>query len=686
MTIPNAGSIKAVIHAPLGRDASVASALLDEARIPSVICADTAAFGKALRDDAAFALVTEEALRSADLRDIVAFLKEQPAWSDLPFIILTLRGGGPESSQDVVRLTELLGNVTFLERPFRPATFISLARTALKSRQRQYEARGHIEELHESEERLRTALVAGRLGSIELALGTRKLTTSPACRAIFGRDDADAPFTYRDLVAALPPGDRSRVAALVGESLRTGTDLAVESRILWPDGTVHWAELRARLVLDRTGANSRLVGVASDITERKTAEATLRQLNETLEERVAERTAELKEAHAARLAEIEHRQKTEEQLRQVQKMEMIGQLTGGVAHDFNNLLMVVLGNLELLRKHSPDDAKGIRLIDGALQGARRGAALTQRLLAFARRQDLKAEPRDLVGLVGGMTDLIERSLGPGIELHLDLPAGLPPVMVDVNQLELAVLNLVVNARDAMPDGGSLSITLQPAETAAAQDLPAGRYVRLIVGDTGQGMAGETLRRATEPFFSTKGVGKGTGLGLSMIHGLMIQLNGALRMTSELGNGTRAELWLPVATEAPEAEPAPETAPPPDDSPASYTILVVDDDALIAMSTVDMLEDLGHAVIEANSGEAALEILRNGRAVDLLITDYSMPRMNGAQLADATRRLRPGLPVLLATGYAELPEGRSLDLPRIGKPYRQEQVAAEIRRLLNPGAA
>jgi len=678
--IPSAIPLKAIICAPLGRDAAVAEALLNGVGIACVICPDVPAFARAIRDEAAFALITEEALWSADLREIVAFLKEQPAWSDLPFVILTLRDGRTDPYHDVARLTELLGNVTFLERPFRPATFISVVRTALKGRQRQYETRGHIEQLHESEERLRTALVAGRLGALELELGTERLTASAACKAIFGRD-GEAPFSYDDLVGSIHPHDRIRVGNVVRHTIDTGEDLAVESRILRPDGGVRWCEIRARLVPDSRGVTSRLVGVVSDITERKTVEETLRNLNETLEERVAARTAELKEAHAARLTEIEQREMAEEQLRQIQKMEMIGQLTGGVAHDFNNLLMVVLGSLELLRKHIPGDAKGLRLIDGALQGARRGAALTQRLLAFARRQELKAEPRDLADLVRGMTDLIERSLGPGIELHIDLPARLPAVLVDGNQIELAVLNLVVNARDAMPGGGALSIALRLAETSRLEDLAAGRYVRLIVGDTGQGMDGETLRRATEPFFSTKGVGKGTGLGLSMIHGLMMQLDGALRMHSEVGRGTTAELWLPV-TAAPEAEQTPATVVPVGGKPARYTILVVDDDALIAMSTADMLEDLGHEVIEVNSGEDALRVLRNGRAVDLLITDYAMPKMNGAQLAEATRMIRPDLPILLATGYAELPEGRRLDLPRIGKPYRQDQLATEIRSLLN----
>jgi CheY-like chemotaxis protein/two-component sensor histidine kinase len=370
---------------------------------------------------------------------------------------------------------------------------------------------------------------------------------------------------------------------------------------------------------------------------------------------------------------------------------MIGQFTGGVAHDFNNLLMAVLGNLDLLRKHLPNDPRTTRLINGALQGAHRGAALTKRLLAFARRQDLKVEPRNLADLVRKIADLIERSVGTEIEVRLDLPAGIPLTLVDASQTELAVLNLVVNARDAMPHGGVLSITVDHLEAPPAADLPAGHYVRLVVSDTGHGMDAETLQKAKEPYFSTKELGKGTGLGLSMVHGLAVQLNGALRLTSQVGLGTKAELWLPAKDIAAEQgniaakEEKPTVAEVKDKATEKVTVLVVDDDALIAMSTVAMLEDLGHDVIEANSGDRALEILRDDRPVDLLVTDYSMPRMNGAQLAAAAREIRPELPILLATGYAELPAGSALGLPRIGKPYQQDQLAAEIVKVLKHGA-
>ncbi|WP_428030154.1 ATP-binding protein [Ancylobacter sp.] len=682
MTEAEPPATPAVIFAPHGRDAAIAHAMLTGAGIEATICADLRDFENRLDERASFAVIAEEALHGVDLGGIRARLLAQPAWSDVPLIILTRRVSTWQRPPLSVPLTDTTGNITLLERPFHPETFISVAQTASRGRQRQFEARKRMEELHEGEERLRTALLAGRLGSWELDLKSRELSASPVCKAVFGRA-ADVPFGYHELLEATHPPDRRLLREAVAAAVGARGECAVEFRNIWPDGSTHWAEIRARVVRDSTARLLRLVGVSSDITDRKESQQALTALNEVLEERVAERTAELTAAHAAVLAEIEHRKRAEEQLRQAQKMETIGQLTGSVAHDFNNLLMAVLGNLELIRKHVSDNPKVLRLLDGAWQGAQRGAALTQRLLAFARRQDLKVEPKNLSDLIRGAADLIERSAGSEIELRLDLPDDLPLALVDTNQIELAVLNLVVNARDAMPEGGVLSIAIDHQQVPASADLPAGHYLRLTVSDTGEGMDAATLQKATEPFFSTKELGKGTGLGLSMVHGLAVQLNGALRLTSETGRGTRAELWLPVTSLLAINEPASAAGPLPPKADR-LTILVVDDDALIAMSTVDMLEDLGHEVIEAHSGEHALEILGNGQLVDILVTDFSMPKMNGAQLAMAARQLRPELPILLATGYAELPPGSGIDLPRIGKPYQQEQLAAEIVKLLGEG--
>ncbi|WFP95106.1 MULTISPECIES: ATP-binding protein [Ensifer] len=678
-TIPNRDAI-ALIHAPLGRDAQIAAALLSEAGIRPKIGKDVAAFVSALDEDVAFAVVTEEALRSADLRPLSAWIKSQPSWSDLPFIILTHRGGGPERNPSASRLLEVLGNVSFVERPFHATTFISVARSALRGRRRQYEARLRIEALDEGERRLKTALEAGHLGAWELDLTTYALTTSITCRGVFGRSAGGA-FTYGDLLAATHPDDVERMKTAMQATIESGADYAIEYRTVWPDRSIHWAEMRAQLYRDRRGNAVKLVGVSSDITARVSSEEQQKRLNEILEERVAERTAELHKAHGTVMAEVAQRERAEAQLRQAQKMEAIGQLTGGVAHDFNNLLMAVLGNLELLRKHTGGDAKAERLIDGALQGAKRGASLTQRLLAFARRQDLSVDPVDLGELVREMTDLLNRSVGTGIVIEIRIPDRMDPVLADSNQLELALLNLVVNARDAMPNGGTICISLQVENVAKPEgELAAGRYGVLSVADEGHGMDDNTLQKAIEPFFSTKELGKGTGLGLSMIHGLALQLQGALRLTSTPGKGTRAELWIPVSDESPVVSKDTEVSEP-DQRVKPLRVLLVDDDFLIAMSSVDMLVDLGHEVVEAHSGKEALAHLKDDGRFDLLITDYSMPEMTGGDLANAARDLFPDLPILIASGYAELPPGIDFDVARLAKPYSQQQLAVEIESVL-----
>ncbi|PON07557.1 hybrid sensor histidine kinase/response regulator [Rhizobium hidalgonense] len=658
--------------------------MTDEAGLSSIAVADLNLFASSLDDDVAVGVLTEEAVRGSDLTPVAAWVAAQPSWSDLPFIVLTQRGGGPEQNPAAARLSEVLGNVTFLERPFHATSFVSIARTALKGRLRQYEARTRLEALSEGERRLQTALAAGRLGAWELELSSMALTASATCKAVFGRGPDDD-VTRDDLIASIHPDDRDFVLERLRQTIDTGRDYSLEHRTIWPDGSLHWTEVHAQLYADRYGSARKLVGVCSDTTARKTIEENLRRLNENLEERVRERTREVNAAHQTLLEEVAQRERAEEQLRQSQKMEAIGQLTGGVAHDFNNLLMVVLGNLELLGKYVAGDAKATRLVDGAVQGARRGAALTQRLLAFARQQDLQVKPVDLGDLVTGMNDLLRRSVGSSVSIETILPATLPPALVDANQLELALLNLAVNARDAMPAGGTLRISLRQERVAGkGGDLNEGNYLVLAVADCGTGMDAETLKKAVDPFFSTKELGKGTGLGLSMIHGLAVQLNGALLLTSELGVGTTAELWLPATEQRPEQ--ANEAALPDSDTAPRLKILLVDDDALIAMSSVDMLEDLGHEVVEANSGLEALELIRNGQPFDLVITDYSMPGMTGAQLAEAARDILPALPIVLATGYADLPAGTDIDLPRLAKPYNQAQLAKEISKAVAAEAA
>jgi CheY-like chemotaxis protein len=340
-------------------------------------------------------------------------------------------------------------------------------------------------------------------------------------------------------------------------------------------------------------------------------------------------------------------------------MESIGQLTGGVAHDFNNLLAVILGSLTLLKKGLPDDPRTSRLLEGAIQGAERGATLTKRLLAFARRQELKLEAVEVQKLIPDMLDFLRQSVGPSISIVVDILPDVHPVKIDANQLELALMNLAVNARDAMPKGGALTITCRDETASGLHDLPKalprGEYVRISVADTGEGMNETTLAKAMEPFFTTKGIGKGTGLGLSMVHGLTAQSGGAMHISSQLGKGTVVTLWLPrarqedvpqsVASQMPAAAEA---------ASRKLRVLLVDDDSLVSMNTAYMLMDLGHSVLEAPSAAHALQLLETDAQFDIVVTDFAMPGMNGLDLATKIRGIKPKLPVVLATGYAELP--------------------------------
>jgi len=396
----------------------------------------------------------------------------------------------------------------------------------------------------------------------------------------------------------------------------------------------------------------------------------LRQLNEGLEQRIEERTREREEALA--------------QLFEAQKLDTIGHLTGGVAHDFNNLLMAVLGSLNLLKKRLPADDKSERLVSNAIQAAERGAALTQRLLSFARRQELKPQAVKFPDLFDNIQDLLSKALGPGIDIRKDIPPNLPPLLIDSNQLELALLNLFVNARDAMGDGGTITVAAEETEVAGPGNLPIGRYVRISVSDTGEGMDEATASRAAEPFFTTKGIGKGTGLGLSMVHGLAAQSGGILDLASTKGEGTTVSLWLPIAKNTLLTVPSCESTEPTGTAMSSdgLRVLVVDDDLLVSMGTSAMLEDLGHTAIEATSAAVALEILSSSEEFDLVITDHAMPGMTGAELARLIFSTYPSLPVILASGYAELPDDHGLArLLRMTKPFTQEHLQTTLVRAL-----
>jgi PAS domain S-box-containing protein len=373
----------------------------------------------------------------------------------------------------------------------------------------------------------------------------------------------------------------------------------------------------------------------------------------------------------------------EETLRQSQKMEAMGQLTGGVAHDFNNLLTPILGSLDRLQRRRLGDERDQRLIDGALQSAERARTLVQRLLAFARRQPLQPTAVNVGEVVQGMADLVASTTGPQIKVALEIEPGLPAASADVNQLEMAILNLAVNARDAMPEGGTLRISA--TSEAAGPERPSGseqpgRYICLSVADTGIGMDEATLARAVEPFFSTKGIGRGTGLGLSMVHGLAAQLGGALSIRSRPGLGTNVELRLPIA-----AADAPASATPPrpaESKPMERTkgtVLVVDDEELVRATAADMLGELGYTVVEAGSADEALRHIDGGLVPDLVVTDHLMPGLTGTELARILQSRHPDLPILIASGYADV-EGIAPDLPRIAKPFRRDELAASLQGL------
>jgi PAS domain S-box-containing protein len=448
------------------------------------------------------------------------------------------------------------------------------------------------------------------------------------------------------------------------EAVEAGRPFEALTPLRGGDGRHRMFLTRAEPVRAPSGAVLRWLGTSTDISAQHEAEEALRRLNETLEQRVVEAIG-AREAILAKLHET-------------QRLETIGQLTGGVAHDFNNLLAPIVSSLDLLQRRT-DDPRAQRLIAGALQAADRAKTLVQRLLAFARRQVLEPRAVDVGRLVADMAELIARSVGPRVRVETDLGAAVPAARVDPNQLELALLNLAVNARDAMPEGGALTIALSAAEVGPGDPtgLRYGGYVRLTVTDTGTGMDEETLRRAIEPFYSTKGVGKGTGLGLSMVHGLAAQSGGTLILRSRPGHGTAAEIWLPVADRTPVADGVAH--------PAAFAgrparVMIVDDEAIVRSATAEMLADLGHQVIEASSGAQALQLLRDGADPELVITDYLMPSMDGAELARLIRAERPGMPILIATGYAGLAGSAMADLPLLAKPFRRTELGALVQRL------
>lgn len=520
--------------------------------------------------------------------------------------------------------------------------------------------------LRSSEQRRSIALAAGSMGSWDWNADTDELVWDAGQYLICGLDERFR-LTTTAIASLLHPEDREATCASAASALKDGRTFQAEFRIIRPSGETRWCIASA--VPSRNSQNQYylLSGVTTDITERKYAEQALARTNEELERRIEDRTREREIVLA--------------QLFEAQKMDTIGHLTGGIAHDFNNLLMVILGSLELVCKRV-DDPRALHLINNAIEGAQRGSALTQRLLAFARKQELKPVPIDVANLVDNMKDLLVRAVGATVRITTSFPDSLPAIKIDPQQLEMALLNLAVNARDAMAGGGSLVISAELAHVApsASGPLVHGDYVCLSLTDTGIGMDEETLLKATEPFFTTKGLGKGTGLGLSMVHGMTGQSGGALEVISSPGNGTTIKMFLPIAEEVPTSirtdlrDEVPVLIP----NLPQLTVLVVDDDYLVRAGTTAMLDDLGYSVIEAGSGKEALLLLGQSTSIDLVIADYAMPEMTGDDLLKSIKERFPNLHTILASGYTELLDvdfGRGC--VRLAKPFTQGELATAI---------
>src|SRR5690242_19480087 len=539
-----------LVFAPIGRDGRASAELLRSATLETMVCPDLAALISEIAAGAAVVLLAEEGLFGKDTAPLTQWIDRQPAWSDLPFIVLTSQQEQPAVVAWRRKLVSALHNVSLLERPVQPITLVSAIQSALRARLRQYEVR---------------------------------------------------------------------------------------------------ALMRAR-----------------------------EQAAQELERLVAERTRALKEANDQLRVEMAERARVEETLRQAQRIEAIGRLTGGIAHDFNNLLMVISGGLEMLQRQI-DPARRRRLMDGMLQATQRGASLTRQLLAFSRRQPLKPEAVDLAKHIGAMRELLDRSLRGDVNVELDFPDTLWPVNVDAAELELAVLNLAVNARDAMPNGGTIVMLGENLPNIADDEL-AGDYVRLSVTDTG--MLPEVRAHVFEPYFTTKDVGKGSGLGLAQVYGFAIQSRGAVRIDSEVGRGTSIALYLPRSDKAPrDAEPHPESQRVERQlvHGAGRVLLVEDDDEVAALAS-EMLGRLGYEVTRAATAAAALGALANGRPVDIVFSDIMMPGgMNGVELAREIRRRRAELPVLLTSGYAEAAarEANSAGIRILSKPYRIDELSAAL---------
>jgi PAS domain S-box-containing protein len=670
-------SERALVLAPKGRDGSVASAILNEAGIAAHCCTDLPELLTQLEAGAGVALIVEEVLHQHDYPDLVRWIEAQPAWSDFPIVILALRGAGLERNPSARRFIQALGNVSFLERPFHPTTLVSVVRTALRGRRRQYEARDRIETIRQAEARFRAMAESIPHLTWMADRDGRVFWFNRRWYEFTGFDEQAA--TPSDSRAALHPDHAERTIATYQAAIRSGRPWSETVPLRRRDGAYRWFLADARPFHDDEGHITGWFGANTDVTEQLKAE-------ELLERRVEERTAQLESANRQLADQIAERERIESALRQSQRLEAVGQLTSGVAHDFNNLLMVILGNVRQMQKTAQDDTMTRRLTMMA-QAAERGAQLTAQMLAFSRRQKLEPQVVDLNDTVLRMHDLLRSTMGGSIHVRSALQPDLWPALIDPTQIELAILNLAINARDAMAVGGALSVetanvTLGPPERP--ENPPPGDYVMVAVRDNGCGMTPEVLDRVFEPFFTTKDVGRGSGLGLSQVYGLAKQSGGGVAIDTRPGDGAVVKVYLPRSLAVPAAA-SPAAVMADDIPPTDHTILVVDDDSAVREVTAAMLEQQGYQVIEAGSGGAALEALDRNAAIDLLLVDFAMPGMNGAEVAREVRARRRHLPVLFVTGYADTAAlAEANDDAILRKPFDSDQLAAKLRVALARG--
>jgi signal transduction histidine kinase len=622
-------------------------------------------------------LLTDVMMPRLDGFGLLREIRKEPATVGVPVIMLSARAGEEAKIEGLDS-----GADDYLAKPFAARELLARVNANIQLADIRREANRAIwaseTRFRISQDRLSIALSTGGVGVFEWEIESDEVAVLGPISSLYGVDRQiaeTAGLPLANFIAGIHPDDRGLVEASIADAIETSFPYRAEYRVV--GGEAERIVLAVGDVSTHVERGRRLAGVIIDVTEQRLAERELLVLNSRLEDRVAN--------------EVSERIKAEDALRQAQKMEAVGQLTGGVAHDFNNLLTVIMGGLDTIRRARPDDEARIkRAVDMALQGVQRAASLTGRLLAFSRRQPLDPKPVELNRLVRDMTDLLHRTLGEQIELEAVLAPRLWVVEVDQNQLESALINLAVNARDAMPDGGKL--TIETANTAldesyVAQDAEVvpGQYVVVAVSDSGGGMSKATLARVFEPFFTTKEVGRGTGLGLSMVYGFVKQSRGHITIYSEEGQGTTVKLYFPRHTEGLVAEAAQEELTAPKSSLGEVVLVVEDNEAVRAYST-QLLQDLGYDVLEASEAEQALAILRSRQRVDLLFTDVVLPGRSGRVIADEAIKLRPELKVLFTTGYSRnaiVHQGR-LDpgVQLISKPFTFEQLATRVRDILD----